>query len=1004
MRSPGTQDRAQRETEARSVSGAVQDELVPRTAAPLVGRSVELATLKSSLRAACEGRSSVVVLGGDAGVGKTRLLTELIVLASDLSMQNVVGHCVDLGDAPPPYLPFSEAFARLALERPEDIAAVLHAHPAIDRLLPGRGSHGAEDRVDRGDLFESVLGALALLGSNQPLVFLVEDVHWADQATRDLLGFLFTRLRAERVAVVVSYRSDDLHRRHPLRRTLAEWSRLAAVERVELDPLSTNDVRELIRQVAPDTIAEQDVASIVSRADGNAFFAEELVAATEHCADPQHLPWQLADLLLVRLERVSEDAKLVVRVAAVAGRRVSHAMLAAVLDLSAERLDVALREAVDAHILDFTTSGRGYLFRHALLAEAVYDDLLPGERVRLHARYAEALVGRTDRGAAELARHARASHDYATAYGASVQAGREAMAVAAPQEALQHYETALDLGTHIAVTSADSAEVIVDLVEAAVAAGRSHRGLAIVGEALAALPPDPQPAERATLLFAMATAAIGGEIDEEPMRATAEALRLVSADPPTVFKARLTALHARLAYAMGREVEAERYAREAIELGMITGCGGAATDAQTTLAMLERRVGDPVEAARLLRAAAEAARESDDVASELRSRYSLASLHHERGELAEAQHVFELTHSRALEAGRPFDPFGMHSRATTGMLQYTRGDWDGALATADLGSARLPMVAEAVFASVGMLVRAGRGDRTALDLLPSLRPYWGHEGRIGLNAGFAALELYEQGADVESALGLIEEMVSELGTIWLEPWFLARIQISASGIAVLCAAAKLAPGTQWGRLSTLGRQLAEDGRAASERGLPPGRMLGVEGRAWVLRLEAEALRLRRLTNDDPPSAEELIGAWEAAVAAFDYGDTVQLARGRARLAGALRAAGRGVEAAHQADLARVAARAMGAAPLLDEIRLLGTTATPRPAPQRAADSEHAGLATLTDRERDVLGLLVEARTNRQIAAQLYISEKTVSVHVSNILAKLSVRSRAEAAALARRDA
>jgi DNA-binding NarL/FixJ family response regulator len=125
---------------------------------------------------------------------------------------------------------------------------------------------------------------------------------------------------------------------------------------------------------------------------------------------------------------------------------------------------------------------------------------------------------------------------------------------------------------------------------------------------------------------------------------------------------------------------------------------------------------------------------------------------------------------------------------------------------------------------------------------------------------------------------------------------------------------------------------------------------------------------------------------------------VQTARGQARLAAVLRAAGRTTEAAEQADLARTAARSMGATPLLDEIRLLGTT----PAPRQAA-AEPAGLDALTDRERDVLGLLVEARTNRQIAGQLYISEKTVSVHVSNILAKLSVRSRAEAAALARRD-
>jgi DNA-binding NarL/FixJ family response regulator/tetratricopeptide (TPR) repeat protein len=992
---------------------------VPRAAAPLVGRTDELALLRATLLSA-SGRSpatgspgtgspgtglpgtgsasSVVVVSGDAGVGKTRLLAELVSLAGELDVQYLIGHCVDLGDAPPPYLPFSEAFARLAVDRPGDIAAVVESYPAIDRLLPGRGSHGADDRVGRGELFESVLGAFADLAEAQPLLFLVEDVHWADQATRDLLGFLFTRLSTERVSIVVSYRSDDLHRRHPLRPTLAEWSRLATVRRLQLDPLPSADVRALVRSVAPSTVGESDLDSIVSRADGNAFFAEELVAAAEQCADAQHLPWQLADLLLVRLDRLPDDARLVVRVAAVAGRRVSHAMLAAVIELGEDRLDAALRDAIDAHILQLTSSGRGYTFRHALLAEAVYDDLLPGERVRLHAAYAAVLTARGDRSAAELARHARASHDYATAYGASVRAGSDAMALAAPQEALAHYEAALELLTQMAERPADTADVIVDLVEASVAAGRSHRGLAAAREALHVLPAAEPPLTRAILLYAFASAALGAEIDEEPMSATAEALRLVATDPPTAFKARLTALHAQLAFVMGREVEAERYAREAIELGLATDCPTVATDAQTTLAMLERRVGDSEEAIRLLHAAAEAARESGDVPSELRSNYSLASLYHELGQIDRAQEAFQLVQHRAHETGRAFDPFGMHSRATGGLLQFSRGEWDASLRSAEVASQRLPMLAKAVFTSVGLLARAGRGDETVLDELPGLRGYWGSEGRVGLNAGFAALEIYEQRADVDSALSLIDDMVTTLGVIWLAPWFLARIQLSTVGLGVLCAAATKAGQAARPRLAALGRQLAADGRTTVELGLPQGRKLGPEGLAWVARLEAEALRLRWLTGDEPPDAEELVAAWRAAVAGFGYGDVVQTARCNARLAGVLRATGRGPEAAAAADLARVAARTMQAEPLLAEIRELGTTAAPR-----LAEAAPAGLAALTDRERDVLGLLVDARTNRQIAGQLFISEKTVSVHVSNILAKLAVRSRGEAAAVARRS-
>ncbi|MGH8860068.1 MAG: ATP-binding protein, partial [Jatrophihabitantaceae bacterium] len=409
---------------------------MPRTVAPLVGRTAELAALRGVLDSAEAGGAAVAVLGGDAGVGKTRLLTELLGDASVRDITVLLGHCVDLGDTPPPYLPFSEAFVRLSASDPAAVDALLTDHPPIAGLLPARGARGSEDRLDRGELFESVLGALSDLAARTPVLLVVEDAHWADQATRDLLGFLFTRVQSERLGIVVSYRSDDLHRRHPLRPALAQWARLPAVTRVQLDPMGRDDVRNLIHAIHPDPLTDSAVRNIVSRADGNAFFAEELVAAAERCEGADHLPWQLADLLLVRLERLSPDAREIVRIAAVGGRRVPHGLLADVAALPPDRLDAALRDAIDAHVLQLTQSGRGYTFRHALLAEAVYDDLLPGEVTRLHAAFAAVLAERPDRSRAELARHALASHDVETAYTASIAAGDEAMSVAAPQEAM----------------------------------------------------------------------------------------------------------------------------------------------------------------------------------------------------------------------------------------------------------------------------------------------------------------------------------------------------------------------------------------------------------------------------------------------------------------------------------------------------------------------------------------------------------------------------------------
>ncbi|MDT4945625.1 MAG: hypothetical protein QOH14_2358 [Pseudonocardiales bacterium] len=967
---------------------------------PLVGRDAELATLLAALEHAAAGAPSVVVLDGDAGVGKTRVLTELVGAAADRGMLSLIGHCVDLGDAPPPYLPFTEAFGRFAADQPEHSRALLAAQPAIARLLPRRApvDRGGEDRVERGELFESVLGALAFPTDEQPVLLVVEDVHWADQATRDLLGFLFTRLSTERVVIVVSFRSDDLHRRHPLRPALAEWSRLPNVERVHLDPLGNTEVRRLVRSLHSAPMAEQDLRSIVSRADGNAFFAEELVAAAEQCNDAQHLPWQLADLLLVRLDRLSEDAREVVRVAAVGGRRVSHEMLAAAVQMLAGAMDTALRDAVDAHILESTPSGRGYTFRHALLAEAVYDDLLPGERVRIHAAYAMALAKGEEGSAAELARHARASHDLATAYEASVRAGDEAMGVAAPREALNHFQTALELAPLTgAAAPTDPAPLVLAVVDAAVAAGQSYRGLRLAREALAALPADAPPLTRAQLLYAFAFAAVVGETDEEPLTATAEALGLVPAEPPTAFRAKLAALHARAALIMGRDVDAERWAREAASIAALVGTLPAAADAEITIAMLEQRAARPDEAAARMTVLAEEARAAGDSAAELRVRYNLGSLYYEHGEFELSQASYEQTHRRAVEIGRPWTAYGMDARAMTGLVQYVRGDWDGALRTLDVTGEHPSALAEALYAATATAVMAGRGDPRVAEMFEAVRPWWGRESRVALYSVGALLEMYEIDGLVLDALARLDELVAALTVLWQNPWFLARVRLSAQCLAVLSTAAAKAPQTERARLAERGAALLADARRSLEHGLPAGRKLGVEGIAWLARLEAEWRRLRWLTGVDAPAEDDHVEAWRRAVESFGYGNVIAQARSRARLAAVLRAAGRGAEAAEQADLARDAARQLGAKPLLGEIRALGLAA----APSRGGGPVRA--EALTSRERGVLALLVEGRTNRQIAQQLYISEKTVSVHVSNILAKLAVGSRTEAAAIARRD-
>src|SRR4051794_138225 len=476
----------------------VHDIMDPVTSA-LIGRDAELehlcSTLGISASAPAQPRSAVL-LAGDAGVGKTRLLTELRDRAVAEGWQVLAGHCLDFADSALPYLPFSEITGRIARELPDLFDDVAARHPALLRLLPGQRmlSQATDPEsipADQAALLDGVHALAEAAGSHQPLLLVVEDLHWADQSTRDLISFLFGRGFEAPVALVGSYRSDDIHRRHPLRRQVAVWARMTGVERVQLEPLGAADVRLLVQRLHPDPLPEERVRDIVSRAEGNAFFVEELVGASWVRSDG--IPEDLADVLLVRLEGLGTAGVTVVRAAAVAGRRVSHAALSAVVEVPPTELDSAVRDAVEGHVL-VPSRDDFYEFRHALLAEAGYDDLLPGGRTSLHAAYAGALQdGRANGTAAELARHARLAKDYATALTASLRAGDDARGVGGAEEAAQHYLQALALwhAPRLADDTALDLPRLVGLVsDALVTAGHPARALGVTREQLDHLPSD----------------------------------------------------------------------------------------------------------------------------------------------------------------------------------------------------------------------------------------------------------------------------------------------------------------------------------------------------------------------------------------------------------------------------------------------------------------------------------------------------------------------------------
>jgi predicted ATPase len=426
-----------------------------RVASPtFVGRVEELQVLEAARKRAADAEPAVVLVGGEAGVGKTRLVAELIGGCATDGTRVLAGGCVPVGDGALPYAPIVEALRTLAAEVGVDEVRALigPSWPELARLLPALG---APDRVGQPDqaaqvrLFELVLGLLGRLGEQVPLVLVVEDLHWADRSTRDLLAFLVSNIRRERVLLVITYRSDETGRAR-LGPFLAELDRAGPVDRIELPRFQRREVAAQLTGILREAPADDLVDATFARSEGNPFFTEELLEAVR--AGSRELPTTLRDLLLGRIEGLPEPARHVLGVAAVAGRPLPHRLLAAIAGLEEPRLNGGLRAAVDHQLLVTRPGEDGYGFRHALLQEVVYADLLPGERTRLHAALADALTaqpgwagGTSATVAAELAYHWEAAGDLERALPAAVQAASAAERSVALAEAHRHYERALEL-------------------------------------------------------------------------------------------------------------------------------------------------------------------------------------------------------------------------------------------------------------------------------------------------------------------------------------------------------------------------------------------------------------------------------------------------------------------------------------------------------------------------------------------------------------------------------
>src|SRR5271165_5920586 len=485
--------------------------MTSRAVSPVfAGREAELTVLARAFDEAVGGLPGTVLVGAEAGGGKSRLVGEFAARVAGRALV-LTGGCVELAGAGLPYAPFTAALRQLVRERGTvGVAELLGGRDTgeLARLLPQFGATpaGADPDLARARLFELVLALLEALAGRLPLVLVVEDVHWADHPTRDLLSFLVRNLRHAGVLLVVTFRSAELDRSHPLRALLAELSRMPGVTRVELPRLSRGQVEAQLEGILGRPPEPAVAAAVHERGGGIPLFTEALVNA-EGMVSPG-VPWSLRDLLLGAVKELPEQTQQVLRAAAVGGARVGHELLAAVTGLDDAALAAALRPAVAANVM--VADPGGYAFRHDLIREAVREDLLPGERTGAERAFAEALEAGPALGGdgivqVQIALHWRGANEHDRALRAAWDAAADAAARLAFAEQLQMLVQVLELWDRVPAaaerTGTDRARVTELAADAARLAGEPERGLSLVEAALGELGEAGDPGRRASLLL-----------------------------------------------------------------------------------------------------------------------------------------------------------------------------------------------------------------------------------------------------------------------------------------------------------------------------------------------------------------------------------------------------------------------------------------------------------------------------------------------------------------------
>lgn len=967
-----------------------------------VGRESELARLEQVAECARQ-QAQLVVVSGDAGVGKTRLIEELCRRRDAAGALTAVAGCVQLGSVGLGYAPLLGLLRQLrtSIGAQEFHGLLDQVAPQLRPLLTSGGAEvGTPDAVR-----EQTMALLESVGERSPGAIVVfEDMQWADASTRDLIAFAGRRLRAARIVVVVTYRTEDVHRGDPLRGLVAELARMPHVEHVRLTGLTRDELQLLLAAIAeavPPTAALDDV---MARSEGNPFYAEELWSARAH---GRELPDSLRDVILARIARLPADVQALLHEAALLTGALDDRLLSAMSRRIAADVTALLRTAVSDQVL---VMDRGECrFRHTLVREALYEQLLPGQRRRLHRAIAEALATDADLiDATASERWALVAYHWGAAgarpeeLAARVRAGLEAQRIGALADAGDHFERAALLWADIpdaeGLAGMDEAELLSHAAAARTGSGSPESGAALAERALESLPSGSEPERRAELLERIGYHywAAGDLVRSGQAREQAVAL-LAGRPPSQVQAAALTGL-GRQHMVSFRYLEAEEVLRRAVAMAEATRASASHCEALAALGVVLTNLGKADEGMAAGHRAVEIGKRcgtADNLSGAYvnltacllaAGRYDQVAPVGATG-LEHAKRWGMLASDGALLIGNMAEAFCQLGQwdAATALLESSAGDIDGvyglegAIVAARIALWRGRAEEAARYAERALAVADPESDSQAYIASAEVAAAEGREAdarrlaAIAMDAVLATDDLYLAARTCTTAIGI------EADRVETAPLARGRAQLEVE------------------EAQRTADELLERVRHMVDRVVCNGVTVLPETRCWLEAAQAE--RMRAYGESDA-------AAWSEVAAGFEtMGLPYPAAAARFREAQAHLSSRSGRKrAAVAAKTAHALAGRLGATRLAEQIHNLaerGRLDMSDPA-ETLAPEEGSRAATLgiSAREAEVLRLLTLGQTNRQIAETLCISEKTASAHVTHLLRKLSVTNRIEAAALA----